>query len=117
MIGNIALGNAQNGILNRSGQKAVSEAEKAHRWAPWSAVALRELGESRVLIGQKRSGLAALRQSATKDPGDWQTWYDIAVVTSGVDSRAALVRARALNPHAPELADLRMAFLHRADAV
>jgi hypothetical protein len=106
LIGNIALGEAQNGILNRSGQKAVVEAAKAHRWAPWSAVALRELGESRVLVGEKRSGLAALQKSATKDPGDWQTWYDIAVVASGAESRVALVRARALNPHAPELADL-----------
>ncbi len=83
LIGNIALADARNGILNGTGRKAVADAEKAHRWAPWSAVALRELGESRVLIGQKRAGLAALRQSAAKDPGDWQTWYDIAVVTSG----------------------------------
>ena len=106
LIGNIALADARNGILNGSGRKAVADAEKAHRWAPWSAVALRELGESRVLIGQKRAGLAALRQSAAKDPGDWQTWYDITVVTSGAEHRAALARARALNPQGPELADL-----------
>jgi hypothetical protein len=103
LIGNMALANAQSGILDRPGAKVVSDAEKAHRWAPWSAIALRELGESRLLVGQRRAGLAALRESLAKDPGDWQTWYDLAAVTSGAERRAALARARALNRHAAEL--------------
>ncbi len=104
LVGNIALAQAQRGLLNRSGAKAVSQAERAHRWAPWSAVALRELGESRVLIGERSSGLASLHAAAAKDPGDWQTWLDIAVITSGAERRAALARARALNPYSPEIA-------------
>jgi Flp pilus assembly protein TadD len=104
LIGNMALAEAQHGILNGSGAKAVAQAERAHRWAPWSAVALRELGESQVLIGERRRGLASLRAAVAKDPGDWQTWLDIAVVTSGAGHRAALARARALNPQGPEVA-------------
>jgi O-Antigen ligase len=104
LVGNIALAQAQRGLLNRSGAKVVSEAERAHRWAPWSAVALRELGESRVLIGERRSGLASLYAAAAKDPGDWQTWLDIAVVTSGAERRTAMARARALNSYSPEIA-------------
>jgi hypothetical protein len=104
LIGNLALAHAETGILNGYGRKAVADARRAHRWAPWSGQALRDLGESEVLAGQKQAGLAALRESVAKDPGDWRAWYDIAVVTSGVPHRVALARARALNPDGPELA-------------
>ena len=105
LIGNIALANAERGILNGFDRKAITSAEKAHRWAPWSAEALRALGESQVLLaGQRQVGLATLRRSAAKDPGDWRTWYDIAVITSGPEHRLALARARSLNPYGPELA-------------
>ena len=103
LIGNIALARAQSGILNGGGRKAVGDAATAHRWAPWSAPALRVLGESRVLARDKPGGLAALRQAAAKDPGDWQTWFDIAVVTSGAERQAALSRVRSLNPQGQEL--------------
>ena len=104
LIGNIALANAERGILNGFDRKAITSASKAHRWAPWSAEALRALGESQVLAGQRQGGLATLRRAAAKDPGDWRTWYDIAVVTSGPAHRLALARARSLNPYGPELA-------------
>ena len=103
LVGNIAIGRAENAILNGFDRQAIADASKAHRWAPWSAQALRDLGEARVLAGQRQAGIAALRQSAAKDPGDWRTWYDIAVVTTGPDRHAALVRARKLNPEGPEL--------------
>ena len=103
LIGNIALANAESGILNGFDRDAITSASKAHRWAPWSAEALRALGESQVLAGQRQVGVTTLRGSAAKDPGDWRTWYDIAVVTSGPEHRLALARARSLNPHGPEL--------------
>ena len=103
LIGNIALARAQSGILNGGGRKAVGDAANAHRWAPWSAPALRALGESRVLAADKPGGLDALRHAAAKDPGDWQTWFDIAVVTSGAERQAALARVRSLNPQGQEL--------------
>jgi O-Antigen ligase len=103
LIGNIALAKAERGVLNGFDREATIDAEKAHRWAPWSSEPLRALGESRILAGHTRAGLLALRQSAAKDPGDWLAWYDIAVVTSGAEHRLALSRARALNPLGPEL--------------
>ena len=74
---------------------------KAHRWAPWSAQALKDLGDGRLLLGEKRSGLAALRAAAAKDPGDWEIWFDIAAATDGSAHRRALARAKALNPLQP----------------
>ena len=104
LIGNISLARAEDGILNGLDRQAITSASKAHRWAPWSAEALRALGESQVLAGQRQVGAATLRRSAAKDPGDWRTWYDIDVVTSGAAHRLALARARSLNPYGPELA-------------
>jgi hypothetical protein len=76
----------------------------ARRWAPWSAQALIDLGEGRVLVGSRRSGLEAFGEAARKDPGDWEVWFDIAAATSGAAHRAALARAKALNPESPEIA-------------
>jgi O-Antigen ligase len=107
LVGNIALATAEAGVPTGTGRKAVSQADKAHRWAPWSAVALRVLGETKVVAGEERAGLRALRESAAKDPGDWQTWYDIALVATGGERRAAIAHARKLNPYGPELERLK----------
>ena len=105
LIGNIALANAESGILNGFDRKTPSRAhrkltagrrgrrKRSERW-----------GRARCSPARGRAGVATLRRSAAKDPGDWRTWYDIAVVTSGPEHRLALARARSLNPHGPELA-------------
>ena len=109
LIGNIALSRADDAVQNGQGRTAAAQGAKAHRWAPWSAQALEDLGDGRLLLGQKRSGLAALRAAAARDPGDWQIWFDIAAATNGSAHRAALARAKALNPHSPEIADVEAA--------
>jgi len=109
LIGSIALSRAGDAVQNGEGRTAAAQAAKAHRWAPWSAQALEDLGDGRLLLGEKRSGLAALRAAAAKDPGDWQIWFDIAAATTGPAHRAALARAKALNPYSPEIADVEAA--------
>ena len=103
LLGSIALQNAQSALLDLRATRVASEARTAHRWAPWSAEALRTLGQGELLVGKKQSGLADLRHAARMDPGDWETWFDIASATTGVERAAAAARARALNPHGPEL--------------
>ncbi len=104
LIGNIALARSNKALLDGKGKVVVREAKRAHRWAPWSAQALRDLGEGKILIGQKRAGLADLRSAAAKDPGDWETWFDLASATAGRERARAIAHVRALNPAAPELA-------------
>lgn len=106
LIGNIALARSGQALLDGKGKVVVSEAKRAHRWAPWSAQPLRDLGEGKILAGDKRSGLADLRNAAAKDPGDWETWFDLASATTGQQHTAAVARVRALNPAGPELAQL-----------
>lgn len=74
LVGNLALSRGNDALLNASGRRAAAAGASAHRWAPWSAQALKDLGNGRLLLGQKQAGLAALREAAAKDPGDWETW-------------------------------------------
>jgi hypothetical protein len=106
LIGNIALARSDGAIANALGRKAAAQAAIARRWAPWSAQALKDLGDGRLLLGEKRAGLAALRDAAAKDPGNWEIWFDIAAGTTGSAHQAALARATALNPQSPEIADV-----------
>ena len=106
LIGNIALARSEQALQADKGKVVVSEAKRAHRWAPWSAQALRDLGDGNVLIGNNRAGLADLQRAARKDPGDWQTWYDLAAATTGRAHALAVARVKALNPAAPELQQL-----------
>ncbi len=106
LIGNIALARSEQALQADKGKVVVSEAKRAHRWAPWSAQALRDLGDGKVLIGNKQAGLADLQRAAAKDPGDWETWYDLAATTTGRTHALAVARVRALNPAAPELEQL-----------
>jgi hypothetical protein len=101
LIGNLALARSEDDLLNAEPAAALAQARTAHRWAPWSATALRDLGESRLLVGQRGAGLSDLRRAATKDPSDWETWLDIAAAGTGAERRAALARAHALNPADP----------------
>jgi len=63
-----------------------------------------DLGQGRVLVGSRAAGLAAFREAAADDPGDWEVWFDIAAATGGGERRAALARARRLDPASPEIA-------------
>ena len=58
---------------------------------------------SEIVTGSKRAGLADLRRAAAKDPGDWETWFDLAAASSGPARARAVDRVKALNPVAPEL--------------
>jgi len=107
LIGNLALAKAGGALLTGQKKVALAQAKKAHRWAPWSAAALRDLGEARILTGGKAAGLADLRRAAAEDPGDWQTWFDIATTTTGTEYQHALQRVEELNPQSPAAALLR----------
>jgi hypothetical protein len=106
LIGNIALARSGKALLDGRGKVVVTQAQRARRWAPWSAQALRDLGEGKILVGDKRAGLADLRRAAAKDPGDWETWFDLASASTGRARILAVARVRALNPAGPELTQL-----------
>ena len=72
-------------------------------FAPWSAEPWRLLGQVALAEGQPELARRRLRQAAEEDPRSWDTWFDLALATSGPERLRALAHARRLNPPAPEL--------------
>ena len=105
LVGNIPASDAGNAIRAGNWSRAADEARKAIRWAPWSAEGWHRLAQAE--LAQNRLGAARrdFHIAITKDPSNWDRWFDLALATTGATQRHALERALALNPRSPELAE------------
>jgi O-Antigen ligase/Tetratricopeptide repeat len=101
--GNVAIDDAHRALDRGDAAAARSAADRARRFAPWSAEPWRLLGEAELAAGRVRLARQHLRRAVAEDPGEWQTWLALAFASSGADRAAALERVRALDPLAPEL--------------
>ena len=86
--------------------RAVADARRAERLAPWSVEPLLLLGRAEVGSGDRRAAAETFRRATRHDPGNWRAWYELAAVTRGAERAAALARARALNPRESLLDEL-----------
>jgi tetratricopeptide (TPR) repeat protein len=77
---------------------AIADAHGALRYAPWSADAWRVIGESKLAQGDRAGARAAFRSAVHLDPSAWQTWAELASVSTGEPRRAAEAEAARLNP-------------------
>jgi O-antigen ligase len=82
-------------------------ARRAARLQPWSAQPLRVRGELQLARGDVRGARMTFLEALERDDADWELWLDLALATEGSERERALARASALNPRAPELAELR----------
>jgi hypothetical protein len=103
LLGNAAAGVAAAAARDGNFESAERHARTAIRWAPWSAVGWKELGEAQLSSGL--DARYALRKAIAKDPSDWVLWLDLASAERGAARRAALAHARELNPLSPEIRD------------
>jgi hypothetical protein len=85
--------------------EARREAERAHRWMPWSSEPSRVRGEVALADGEVSEARRSLRHAARLDPDDWTVWYELAIAEEGDAAARALERALELNPLSPELSD------------
>ncbi len=106
LIGNSALASSDSARDDHNWTKAESQARKARRLMPWSPDPWVALGSAQYAAGEVRSARASFRRAVAKDTGDWRLWFDLAAVTTGKERKAALERARRLNPLSAEIADL-----------
>jgi cytochrome c-type biogenesis protein CcmH/NrfG len=100
LLGNRALTQSGNALRDGNFQAAVSAAENARQWAPWSSQPWAQLAAIRMIQGDRRAELAAYRQAVTKDPSNWQLWLGLLTVSTGPERARALDRLTVLSPAA-----------------
>jgi O-antigen ligase len=101
LAGNQTLAAASGSLDADKPARAARDARWAQRLVPWSPEPWRLHGEALLsqgdLDGARRDFLRAVR----KDPSDWDSWVDLALVTRGTTHRLAVERADRLNPLEP----------------
>jgi hypothetical protein len=82
----------------RDYDRAIADARRAERLAPWSVEPLLLLGRAQVGSGDRSAAAVTFRRATRHAPESWRTWYELAAVTRGAERAMAVRRARALNP-------------------
>jgi Flp pilus assembly protein TadD len=90
-------------LLRGDYRAAAGHADTARRWQPWASEPWRQLGLAQIGLGDLGGARASFRHAVANDPDDWQTWYDLAIVSHGAERATAVRHARRLNPLAEEL--------------
>jgi tetratricopeptide (TPR) repeat protein len=101
--GNGALADAHAALDRGDAEAAREAAERARRFAPWSAEPRRLMGEAELAAGRLPLARRHLRRASAEDPGSWENWLALAFATTADERAEALGRLRALDPLAPEL--------------
>jgi O-antigen ligase len=107
LVGNRALGNAEDAADAARWDEAAREARTATDWAPWSGQAWRDLARAQLGLGQVREARANLGKAIHKDPTDWRAWYYLGSASRGSERRRAYREAARLDPFAADIAPLR----------
>lgn len=97
LAGNLALTAARSALASGDYARAEKDAKRAHVLAPWSADPYRVLGDAQFDAGDTFRAQLNLTTAASKAPGDWTVWLDLARVSEGRDTQAVETAAR-LNP-------------------
>jgi tetratricopeptide (TPR) repeat protein len=105
-VGNSAVAVAAEVAAEGRYDRAVSQARRATTWTPWAAEPWRQLAEVQLARGHVADARRSFREALAKDSRDWSIWYGVARASEGAERRAALARARRLNPRSAELAAL-----------
>jgi hypothetical protein len=104
LLGNTALSASQHAADHGKWSKVSRDAQRARRFAPWSAEPLQLLAEARLGEGHVAGAREMYRQAVSKDRYDWSLWFALAQISAGAERRGALAEARRLNPRSPEIA-------------
>jgi len=112
LVGNTALAASDSALQAGNWSAAERHAHTAIRWMPWSAAGWQRLAEAQLGAHDKAAAQRSLRKAIAKDPNDWVSWLDLVAATKGQAQVNALVRASALNPRGPEIAQVYQAVAH-----
>jgi cytochrome c-type biogenesis protein CcmH/NrfG len=65
------------------------------------------IGEADLAVRDRAAARVSLRNALSKDPGNWQLWFDLSAAENGTAAAHALAMASRLNPLSPEIAQVR----------
>jgi O-antigen ligase len=98
LAGNAALGAASASLDADNPARAARDARWAKRLVPWSPDPWRLHGEALLSEGRVDGARRDFQRALRKDPADWDSWVDLALVTHGTTRNEAVERAALLNP-------------------
>jgi O-antigen ligase len=98
LVGNLKLARAEHAAGRGDWAKAITEARSAHTWAPWSADALRTIGDAQRRSGHPAAAAHTLAEAVRKDPRDSDLWYDLYLAANGRLADRAFANAVRLDP-------------------
>ena len=107
LVGNTAKSESSRAAAAGEWERAETQARTALDWAPWSVRARRQLGEAELGQGDLPAARRAFGEAISQDPGDWESWLDLARASLGRERLRAIERGLRLNPLSPELAEFR----------
>jgi hypothetical protein len=103
VVANNRLDAANEALVEDRPADAVSDADRARTFAPWSIDALEAIAAARQVQGRTADALATYRRMVERDPRNWIAWAEIASLATGAERAAAVARVRQLNTRAPQL--------------
>ena len=106
-VGNGAAAASERALEDGNPRRALLQARRAERWAPWAALPLELRGEAETAVGNVAVARRSLRAALAHDDQSWRAWYDLALVTTGPEQERAIAHASRLNPLGSEVAALR----------
>ena len=106
-VGNGAAAASERAFEDGNFRRALAQADRAERWAPWDALPLELRGEAETAVGNVTDARRSLRAATEHDDQSWRAWYDLALVTTGRERARAITHASRLNPLGSDVATLR----------
>ncbi|MBA2384604.1 MAG: O-antigen ligase family protein [Actinobacteria bacterium] len=106
IYGNRALAQARAASDRDDTGATMRHARTAARWAPWSSAPVQLEADIALERGNFATARDVYREAIAKDPSNWELWFGVALSSKGAERRAALDRARALNPLATPISQL-----------
>jgi cytochrome c-type biogenesis protein CcmH/NrfG len=100
------LGSAREALDQLRLEQAADRARDARGAAPWASEPWKILGDVAAQQGDLREARHAYREALDRDGSSWELWYALAAISTGAEQRAALARARELNPRSPVVNEL-----------
>lgn len=108
-VGNRAASASMTALETGHSERALIEARRAIRWAPWSDEAWQLRGEAELALHDDAAARRSLRRALELNPESWSAWLNLAVADADHDEQAhrrALERAKRLNPLGPEVEEV-----------